>query len=468
VTSTLTPPDVAVSGSRPLPALAGGRPLLGHTLEFQRNPISMLERGWKQLGDVFEFRLAGRRVVFLAGPRAHEAYFRAPEDQLAAKEVYRFTVPIFGKNVAYDAPPALMEEQVAFLYPGLREERMQAYTGLMTEEVLHSTESWGDRGELELPEATNEMTVNIASRCLLGHEIRSRLEAGFAQLYHDLQGGINTLGFFAPRLPTPRHLRRDRARRRVSELIGGILSERRRRGVREDDMMQMLMECRYRDGRPLPDDEIVGILLTALFGGQHTSAVLAAWVGVELLQHPEVLTPIVEEIEAVYEQSPEISLASLKRQEKLERAIKEAERMHPPLILLVRKVLRDFEYDGFCIPRGRLAMVSPGFSQRLPGVFQDPHRYDPDRFAPPREEDRRHPFALISFGGGRHGCIGLHFAYVQIKVLWTVLLSRFAFELASPVPAPDYGSWVTGPKPPCRIRFRRLTRPVGGIGAGRT
>ena len=56
----------------------------------------------------------------------------------------------------------------------------------------------------------------------------------------------------------------------------------------------------------------------------------------------------------------------------------------------------------------------------------------------------------------------MHFAYMQIKALWTVLLSRFDLDLVSPPPAPDYGSWVTGPRPPCRVRYRRRPIPFPG------
>jgi len=58
------------------------------------------------------------------------------------------------------------------------------------------------------------------------------------------------------------------------------------------------------------------------------------------------------------------------------------------------------------LPSGDLAMVAPAVTHRLPHIFRDPECYDPDRFAPGREEDRRTPFALIGFGGGKHRCIG--------------------------------------------------------------
>ncbi len=451
----------APAGTKTIPRFEGGLPVLGHTAAFHRNPVAFLEEGYRAHGEVFRFLLAGKDFVVLAGPRAHEAYFRAAEDHLSAKDVYQFTIPIFGKGVAYDAPRDIMNEQLGFLFPALREKRMQTYARLMHEEASAYVSTWGDEGEVDLPHVTNDITVNIAARCLLGQEIRESFYDGFADLYEDLQLGINTIGFFAHWLPTPRHIKRDRARKKVSELISGILRERRRSGVERDDFMQTLMAARYKSGRALTDDEITGILLTTLFGGQHTSSVLAAWVGIELLQHPQYLPPILDEIDHFYGKgfgartSEAMTTDTLRGQVTLERAIKECERLHPPLIMLIRKVMREFEYDGFVVNEGSMAMVAPALSHRLRSVFRDPHRYDPDRFAPPREEDKQTTYTLIGFGGGKHRCIGMAFAYMQLKAIWTVLLSNFEFELASAVPAPDYSGWVIGPQQPCKVRFKR-------------
>ena len=453
--------EAPTSSSKPIPELSGGWPVLGHLPEFQKDPVAMLSRCWREHGELARFRLGPREFVLFTGLEAHDCYFRAPEDQLDARAVYQFTVPIFGRGVAYDVAPQVMAEQLGFLYPALREAAMRRFARIMFEEASQFADALGEAGEVDLPAAMNELTVNIASRCLLGQEVRDRVDSGFAAAYHDLQEGINALGFFLPRLPIPAHRRRDRARRRIARILGGIMAERRRSGAAPEDFMQTLMQARYKDGRALDDDEITGILLTVLFAGQHTSAVLASWMGLAFACEAACLARVREEMREVYRESGTMSLASLKQQAALERSVRECERLHPPLILLIRKVLKPLHHSGYTVPAGTLAVVSPAVSHRLPHVFAEPERFDPERFAPPASEDKQHHYALIGFGGGKHRCMGKNFAILQLKAIWTVLLDRFDFKLETAVPAPNYGSWVTGPRAPCRLRYRR--RPQASV-----
>ena len=455
---TLQSAEVSREAAREVPAMSGGWPLLGHLREFQRDPVATLCRGWREKGELFQFRIGPRKFVVFAGPEAHHAYFKAPEETLDAKSVYQFTVPIFGRGVAYDVSSELMTEQLGFLFPALRESAMRRYVRIMFEEAESFAGTLGEEGELDLPYVMNELTVNIASRCFLGEEIRREVDSGFAEAYHDLQNGINTLGFFFPRLPTPAHRMRDRARRKITEIFSGIMRERRRTGAQSEDFMQTLMEARYKDGRPLSDNEITGLLLTSLFAGQHTSAVLATWTGLELHREIPYLDRVRDEMREVYDEEGVLSYAGLKRQEVLENAVRECERLHPPLIILIRKALRPMTYGDYTVPAGSLAVVAPALSHLLPDVFADPEKFNPDRFAPPASEEKQHPYTLIGFGGGKHRCMGKNFAILQIKAIWTVLLDRFDFQLDNPIPAPNYGSWVTGPRLPCRLRYKRRSQ----------
>jgi sterol 14alpha-demethylase len=439
---------------KPLPKeLPGGLPYLGHALEFRRDPAGLLQRGREQFGEIFSFLLAGKLVTVLTGPKANEAFFQAGDDQLSCKEAYQFTVPIFGQGIAYDAPPEVMTEQIRMLFPALRDQRLQRYAQFMADEAESFFDKWGESGEVDLLVEMNELTTYIASRCLIGHEFRQNLSGEFATLYHDLEGGLNLIAFFQPNLPLPSFKRRDRARARMGELISQIIADRRASGTEGEDFLQTLMTARYASGEALSDDAITGLLLTVIFAGQHTSSVLATWTGVLLLEHPEYLPEILQEQEDVFD--GEMSLDAIRSMNALERAIKEAERLRPPLIMLMRKILKDFEYGGYSSPAGGLAMVAPAVSHRLSEVFTDPSRYDPSRFGPGREEDRKSSYTLIGFGGGHHRCVGLTFAQQQIKVIWSVLLRKFDMELVKHGHQPDYSTFVIGPQRPCLLRYRR-------------
>jgi sterol 14-demethylase len=182
---------------------------------------------------------------------------------------------------------------------------------------------------------------------------------------------------------------------------------------------------------------------------------MSAWAVIELLQHPHLLPPLIEEQDKIMQGKTELSMESIRSMVRLERVLNETERTHPPLIMLMRKAVRDFTYDKYIIPKGWMAMVSPALSHMVPEVFRDPERFDPDRFAPPREEHKQANYTLIGFGGGKHRCIGMNFAYLQLRAIMSYILRHFELELVSKTPRPDYSGFVVGPIQPCLVRYRR-------------
>ncbi len=443
------------TGTRMPPMISGGLPLLGHAIEFGRDAFGLLHRARREHGDVAGFRLAHKKMFLLTGPEASEAFFRAPDEQLSAKEAYKMMTPVFGKDVVYDAPtPKKLGEQMAMLMPALRDKRMRTYGEIVAKEVDLSIDELGDAGVTDFVGYCAKLTNYTSAHCLLGPEFRGRLTVEFSELYHDLEQGIHPIGYLNPYLPIPAFKKRDKARVRLEELIGGIVRERRKSGREGEDFLQTLMEAKYEDGQGLSDHEITGMLLAAMFAGHHTSSMTTAWTMFELLQHPYYLARVLRQLEDVYGDSDDISYVSLRELTLLEYAIKEALRLHPPLFMLLRTVMEDFEYDGYVMPKGSNLVVSPAVSHRIASVFEDPDAFDPDRFAPDREEDKNR-FNYISFGGGRHKCLGNAFAILQIKVIFAKLLRRYELWLAGDRIETDFAGVVVGPKGPVRVNYRR-------------
>ncbi|MCB9555937.1 MAG: cytochrome P450 [Deltaproteobacteria bacterium] len=444
-------------GLKAPPRLSGAQPLVGHGVEFLRSTIDLLYRAQAEQGEIVAFDVFHRKMVAVFGPEAQEAVFRAADEQLSPSEAYQIMTPVFGKDIVYDAPPQKMAEQLRMLLPALQDRRMRTYGDAVVGETERSIEQWGERGELDFVAFCRALTSFTSSRCLLGAEFREQMTEEFANVYHDLEGGVTPLCYLHPKLPLPSFIRRDRARLRMVEMISEIVSNRRRNNRRGEDFVQTLMEAQYSDGRALSEHEITGLVLAAIFAGHHTSSVTTAWTMLELLQNPECLARMQTEIDGVFASDELISYQSLRRLEFTEAVVKEALRLHPPLFVLVRVAKQDFVYRDYFIARGSWILVSPLVSHRLPEVFADPLRFDPQRFLPPREEDRRHSFAYIAFGGGRHKCLGNAFALLQIKAILAILLRRYRFELVGDPIGTDFRGLVLGPSEPCRVRYAPRT-----------
>ena len=82
-------------------------------------------------------------------------------------------------------------------------------------------------------------------------------------------------------------------------------------------------------------------------------------------------------------------------------------------------------------------------------------RDSPMRFTPDKVK-ARHKYAWVPFGGGAHMCLGLHFAYMQVKVLLAQLLQRYRIEVPEGY-APDWQPWpIPQPKDGLKVEFVKI------------
>ncbi|MFT3928336.1 MAG: cytochrome P450 [Myxococcales bacterium] len=443
---------------RAVPTVSGGLPVLGHSIEFAANLLGLVKRGYQEHGEVAGLKVFGRNIVLLSGTDAQEALFRAPDEVLSPNEAYKIMTPVFGKDVVYDASPERMGEQLGMLRPALQDKRMRTYGEIVAEETRRAVSSWGERGELDLVEFCASLTNFTSTHCLLGREFREQMSTEFAQVYYDLERGVTPAAYIHPNLPLPSMRKRDKARVRLVEMIEEIVNQRQRSGSRGEDFLQTLMDAEYKNGDKLTPHEITGMLLAAMFAGHHTSSVTTAWTLIELARTPDYLDRVLNELHTVYRPGDDVTFQSLRQIPLTEYAVKESLRLHPPLYILLRSALVDFEYRDYLLPKGTWLATSPWVSHRIPGIFPEPERFDPDRFAPGREEDKKQ-FSFIAFGGGRHKCLGNAFAMLQVKTIFAILLRGFEFEVLHDPIIPESGL-VMGPKKPFRVRYRRL-RPNG-------
>ncbi|NDU76486.1 cytochrome P450 [Actinomadura sp. DSM 109109] len=438
-------------------AVSGGP---DHLEELRSDPIGLMRRVREECGDVGEFRLAGRRVVLLSGAEANEFFFRAPDEELDQAEAYPFMTPIFGEGVVFDATPEQRRE--ALHNQALKGSYMKGHAATISAEVDRMVAGWGEEGEIDLLDFFAELTIYTSSACLIGRKFREQLDHRFADLYHDLERGTDAIAYVDPHADIDSFRRRDAARAALVELVQQIMDSRPPDPPRHDrDLLDVLMSIRDADGTLRFDaDQVTGMFISMMFAGHHTTSGTAAWTLIELLRHPAVLDGVVRELDELYADGREVSFQALRAIPNLESAIKEALRLHPPLILLLRVAQSDQEVLGHRISAGTMVGCSLAVSNRIGSDFPDPDAFRPERYAAPREEDLLHRWTWVPFGAGRHRCVGANFAMMQLKAIFSVLLRDWEFEPAQPPDSyrNDHSKMVVQLAQPCAVRYRRRRR----------
>jgi sterol 14-demethylase len=427
----------------------------GHLAEMRVDPIGLFHRVREECGDIGRFRLVDHDVVLVSGAKANEQFFRAPDSTLDQAAAYPFMTPIFGKGVVFDASPE--ERQQMLKNQALRGDMMRGHATTIEAEINRMVGEWGDEGEIDLLDWFAELTIYTTSACLIGKPFREELDSSFAHHYHELERGTDAIAYVDPYADIESFRIRDAAREQLVELVQGIIDKRKQRGkvAREDrDLLDVLISI------DMTADYITGIFISMMFAGHHTSSGTAAWALIELMRHPEVMKDVVAELDDLYADSSEISFQALRSIPRLESALKETLRLHPPLIILLRLVQEEIELAGHLIPAGTMVAASPRVSNRIAEDFPEPDLFDPGRYVDPNQADLQNRWTWIPFGAGKHRCVGNAFAMMQLKAIFSVILRDYEFEMAQPSEAyrDDTSKMVIQLEQPCRVRYRRRNR----------
>src|SRR5258708_32808913 len=167
--------------------------------------------------------------------------------------------------------------------------------------------------------------------------------------------------------------------------FAGMLSERRRRP--SADLTSALVEAEI-GGEHLDDDEIMGFLFLMVVAGNETTAKLLgnAWYWAW--------------------RNPDQRAQPFAEPTRIDDWIQETLRYDTMSQMLARTLTEDVSLYGEVVPAGDRVLLLPGSANRDDRVFPEPDRYDLERDTS----------ALVSFGIGRHFCLGAPLARLEARI----------------------------------------------------
>lgn len=288
-----------------------------------------------------------------------------------------------------------------------------------------------------------------------------------------MDDGFQPINMFFEWLPLPSYFRRDKAHLKMRNIFKKVIEDRRANNVTDKtDMLQSLMNQTYKDGTPFTDVDACHLMIALLMAGQHTSSTTATWALLFLAENPDVIKELLEEQKSVLGSlDAPLNFDAMKNMTMLDNVIRETLRLRPPIIMILRKVIRPITFPGtdYVIPKDNYIAASPIATQVDERFYKNAKAFEPRRWDNIVEEETGesvdYGFGKIAgggarnpnlpFGAGRHRCIGETFAYVQLKTVISTFVRMYDLSLTEKgMPGSDFTKMFVQPVLPVEIDYK--------------
>ena len=405
------------------PGPVGRRAALAMIRERRQDPLGMFVRLRERYGPVVAFRMGPLHMHLVAEPDLVHEVLVTQAEKVRRGRLVQGTRVVLGDGLL-TAEGDLHRRHRRIVQPAFHRDRLREYGEVMTRLAAEASDDWRDGQMVDVLSEMSGLTMSVVAEVLFGTEIRgdhARVEAALVDVFRAFD--LLALPFSGLRMRAPtRTIRRFRASKEdLEQLIDRIVAGRRNGGgeAASGDLLSLLLAARDEDGQALTGLEVRHEVLTLFAAGLETTANALTFAWHLLARHPEVEERARAEAAALPADPGIDDIPSLGY---VEAVLQEAIRLYPPAWMIARRAIAPLELGPYRVAEGDLVMMPPYLIHRDERFWDDPERFDPDRWA--RPDVPAHRYAYVPFGAGGRKCIGATFAMVEGVLLMATILRR--------------------------------------------
>ncbi len=397
----------------------GGLPFFGQMFALLKDLHGWLDREHAKHGPVFKQKSPIGEIVFLLGPEANELVLRNEDRMFSNFLAWDITFRGLFDNNLLERDFADHKQKRRILQAAFKREAIEGHLELMSPVLRAGIEALPSGNTVRTKDFLKGLLLDTGAKVFLGTEIgadAAKLNRAFEAIVAGTTDFFKREAiWFSP------YAKGVRGNRTISEFIFGEIEARRTAPGR--DIFTQFCQLTDDDGRLFSPAEIRDHILFLLFAAHDTTTSTLCSTLYALAANPEWQEELRAEVAGLDKE--DLTLDDLEQLVKTGWTIKEALRMYPPLAIMPRHALVEFEFGGHHFPQNTPVAISSLFTHYMAQYWSEPTRFDPLRFAPERGEDKQNFYQYIPFGGGAHKCLGLHFAEVQGKTFLYHLLRQY-------------------------------------------
>ncbi len=387
--------------------------------------------------DIIERRVFGRRLFVINDLAAIKHVLIDNAANYRKTEITRRILePGLGKGLITSEGETWREHRRT-MSPAFDHRSIAAYTPVMTQAAEELLAEWSRvpaGAAVEVQAAMMQVTLNIISRTMFSSDsddIVAIMGRSAGRYQAEMRPNImDMLGWPRWLASVPRRGVAQRTLGEFDQMIDRLIDERTRNpGKYPKDLLARLIAARdEQTGGGMSAQEVRDHVITIFLAGHETTAMAMTWTWFLLSQHPEAESKLHAELAAVlggrapaHEDLCKLSYTRM--------VVEESMRIYPPVHTIGREALADDTLVGRRIPQGSTILIAPWVLHRHVKLWENPGRFDPERFSAERSAARPR-FAYLPFGGGKRICIGAAFALAEASVLLATLAQHYCLRVA--------------------------------------
>ncbi|XP_004307754.1 PREDICTED: cytochrome P450 714A1-like [Fragaria vesca subsp. vesca] len=403
----------------------------------------------KEYGLIYTYSTGMRQHVYVNQPELVKEMNQCISLDLGKPSyVSKRLAPMLGNGILR-SNGVVWSQQRKIVAPEFFADKVKAMVGLMLESAQPLLRKWGEciegqgdiRAEIQVDEDLRDFSADVISRACFGSsyskgkEIFSKLRSLQEIMSHQpfLFGSFSSFGGLKKQKEI------SCLEREIESLIWEAVKERERERLEtsssEKDLLQTMLAGAMNDqslgqGKDSSKKFIIDNCKNIYFAGHESTGVAASWCLMLLALHPEWQARIRTELAQVCPDG-QLDSNSLSQLKTLTMVIQEVMRLYPPAAFVSREALEDTQVGNINIPKGVcLWTLIPTLHRDTETWGQDANDFKPERFTDGVSKACKFPQAYIPFGLGPRTCLGKNFAMVELKVVLSLIISKFTFSLS--------------------------------------
>jgi cytochrome P450 len=433
----------------PLPSASGILEGFRSTLEMRADTLACTRRMYERAGPAVEQRYGPYRAINLFGPEAVMRVLLNRDGIFSNKLAWDLIIGKLFTNGLMLRDAEDHRHQRRIMLGAFKTSALEDYLIRMNPQIAARLSRWSTDGPFLAYPAFKRLTLDLACSVFLGIELGPEAERVNRAFADAVAASMAMVRLPIPGLPWTNG--RD-GRKYLVRFVTGLL-EAKRRGQGQD-MLSQLCRAESEDGSRFSDQEIVDHMIFLMMAAHDTTTSTLTSIMYELAMHPNWQDRVRDESCAVG--GDHIGFGEIGALRAIPLVLNETLRRYPPLPSIPRFATREFECNGYRIPGNQMVVVHPIHTHHMEEWWTDPFDFDPERFAEPRTEHKRHSHNFVPFGGGAHMCIGYRFAEIQIPAILHQIVRRFRWQVPEGYVMPVQQSPISKPKDGLPLRLEAL------------